>query len=165
MKTSFYRKLVATGDSLAFLPIRLVAGAILAAHGSQKLFGWFGGNGLTATAEFFEKGLNFSPGIFWAFNAGAGEFLGGILIALGLFTRVGAALNVITMGVAVFVVHRQAFFLSDNGMEFALMLFAVSLTLLISGGGGVSMDRFIGGKKAGAGSSSAKSQNKKKSEE
>src|SRR5690606_30554533 len=141
MKKELFRKLIATGDSLAFVPVRLVAGTILAAHGSQKLFGWFGGPGLDGTAAFFEESLGLAPGLFWAFNAGAGEFFGGLMIATGALTRVGAGLNAIAMAVAVLLVHRQAFFASDGGMEYPLLLLAVSVTLLVSGAGGASVDR------------------------
>lgn len=143
MKSKLGQKLIATGNSIAFLPLRLVLGAILAAHGAQKLFGWFDGYGLTATGSFFQENLGLVPGVLWAFNAGAGQFVGGILLAAGFLTRIGAGLNVITMGVAVGLVHRQAFFASNDGMEFPLMLMAASLTLLISGGGGVSIDRML----------------------
>ncbi len=143
MKKNITTKLLATGDSIAFLPIRLAAGTALAAHGAQKLFGWFGGNGLTATAGFFEESLGLVPGMFWAFNAAAGEFFGGLMLALGLFTRVGAGLNAIAMTVAILLVHRSAFFASNGGMEYPLMLLAASITLLIAGGGKYSVDRLI----------------------
>lgn len=141
MKNKLIAKLLATGDSVAFLPVRIVAGTVLIAHGAQKLFGWFGGGGLRATGEFFEQGLGLVPGVFWAFNAGAGEFFGGLMMVLGLFTRVGAGLNVIAMSVGILLVHRSAFFTSNGGMEFPLVLLAVSVTLLIAGGGKYSMDR------------------------
>jgi putative oxidoreductase len=147
MKSKLVQKLIATGNSLAFLPLRLVLGVTLAAHGAQKLFGWFEGSGLAATGSFFQENLGLVPGVLWAFNAGAGQFVGGILLAVGFLTRIGAGLNVITMGVAVGLVHRHAFFASDNGMEFPLILMAASLTLLISGGGAVSIDRMLVAKK------------------
>lgn len=150
MKKNLFRKLIATGDSLAFVPLRLAAGTIFAAHGAQKLFGWFGGNGLNATGAFFEESLGLAPGIFWALSAGAGEFFGGLMIATGALTRVGAGLNAIAMAVAVLLVHRQAFFASDGGMEYPLLLLAVSLTLLVSGGGGTSVDRVLYGKRSAA---------------
>ena len=83
-------KLIRTHRSVALLPLRLGAGTILAAHGAQKLFGWFGGYGLAGTGGFFESQLGMSPGVFWAFNAGAAEFFGGLMLLAGALTRVGA---------------------------------------------------------------------------
>lgn len=137
------KRMTKTSDSLALLPLRLAAGTILAAHGAQKLFGWFGGYGLAATGGFFENELGLVPGVFWAFNAAAAEFFGGLMILAGALTRAGAGLNVITMGVAVLLVHRSAFFASSGGMEFPLLLLAACVTLLVAGGGGLSVDRVV----------------------
>lgn len=136
-------KLISTHRSVALLPLRLGAGTILAAHGAQKLFGWFGGYGLAGTGGFFESQLGMSPGVFWAFNAGAAEFFGGLMLLAGALTRVGAALNVGTMAVAVFMVQRNGFFADQGGLEFPLLLLAASATLLIAGGGGLSIDRAL----------------------
>src|SRR5438270_14004145 len=83
---------------------RLVFGLMMAAHGSQKLFGWFGGHGLTAVAGFFEM-LGFRPGRFFATTAALAEVAGGLLLALGLLGPIGPALIVAVMIVAVFSVH------------------------------------------------------------
>lgn len=138
-----FTRFIHTGDSLSLLPLRLAAGSILAAHGAQKLFGWFGGHGLSGTGAFFQETLGMAPGVFWAFNAGAAEFVGGLMIAAGALTRVGAALNVVTMAVAILLVHRSAFFAASGGMEFPLLLLAASVTLLIAGGGSASVDRAL----------------------
>lgn len=143
MKNKFLQRLVSTGNSLAFLPLRLAVGIVFVAHGSQKLFGWFGGNGLEGTGGFFEEAIGLSPGIFWAFSAGAAEFLGGILLFFGLLTRLGALLIAIVMVTAILLVHRDAFFVNEGGMEFALTLLAAALALLIGGGGALSLDRFL----------------------
>lgn len=140
---TFCKKLLNTHNSFAVIPLRLVSGVILMAHGAQKLFGWFGGNGLSATGEFFQETLGFAPGIFWAFNAGAAEFFGGLMILTGALTRVGAGLNIVTMAVAVLVVHRQAFFASNGGMEFPLLLLGSCVALAIAGGGTLSVDRTL----------------------
>src|SRR3954465_9831588 len=79
--------------------LRLVFGMLMAAHGAQKLFGWFGGHGLTAVAEMFEK-LGFQPGRFFAAAAAATELSSGLLVALGLFGPVGPALMLSVMIVA-----------------------------------------------------------------
>ena len=143
MKHPFIQKLLLTGNSIAVLPLRVIAGLTLAAHGAQKLFGWFGGHGLSGTGAFFEDSLGLWPGVFWAFNAAAGEFFGGLMIAFGILTRVGAGLNAIAMGVAIALVHNSAFFASNNGMEYPLVLLAICSTLLIAGGGAYSVDRAL----------------------
>ena len=130
------------GESSYLLPLRIVLGIIFIAHGGQKLFGWFGGYGLEGTAGFFEAKLGMSPGILFAFLAGAGEFFGGILVMLGLATRFGAFNLAVTMVVAIYTVHGGSFF-APAGMEYPLALLAMSITLLISGGGSYSLDRVV----------------------
>jgi putative oxidoreductase len=138
----YIRHLIATGSSWAPLPLRLALGSIMIGHGAQKLFGIWGGPGLSGTGGFFEGTLGMTPGVFWAFLAGFGEFGGGLLVLLGLFTRLGAALTGVTMLVAIALVHRHAFFLPE-GMEFALSLLLVSVSLMVSGGGAISADRSL----------------------
>lgn len=138
---SIWSKLIYTHNTYAVIPLRLALGAVFIAHGAQKLFGWFGGHGLAGTGGFFE-GLGMTPGVFWATMAGSAEFFGGLLVLLGLLTRVGAVSLAITMAIAILVVHRQAFFLPE-GMEFVVTLLAASLALLIAGGGAASVDRAI----------------------
>ena len=70
--------------------LRVLVGVPIAAHGSQKLFGWFGGYGLKGTGGFFET-LGFRPGVVFAAMAGLNEFVGGLLLTLGLLTPLGAA--------------------------------------------------------------------------
>lgn len=121
------------------VPLRLGVGLPLAAHGAQKLFGWFGGYGLTATAGFFDKALGMHPGLLWATLAGCGECFGGVLVLLGLATRFASLTTAIVMSVAVWAVHAGGFFI-PNGFEFPLSLLLASLALLISGGGALSVD-------------------------
>src|SRR5580765_1870434 len=89
---------------LGLLILRVVVGLTLAAHGSQKLFGWFGGYGLAGTGSFLEQ-LGFRPGRVQAFLAGAAEAGGGLLLAAGLFTPLAAAAIVAVMFVAIVSVH------------------------------------------------------------
>jgi len=126
-------------DDWAALPLRLAIGIVFIAHGGQKLFGWFGGYGLQATAAFFAERLGLSPGPLWATLAGMGEFLGGLLVLLGLLTRLGALSVAAVMVVAMVKVHWGAFFL-PSGIEYVLVLLASALSLLIRGGGAVSVD-------------------------
>lgn len=142
MKKSFSQRLISTGNSFALLPLRLAVGTVMIAHGAQKLFGWFDGGGLEGTAEYMSS-IGFNPGGFFAFAAGAGEFLGGILLFLGLLSRIGGLLTAAVMGVAVFAVHREAFFVGKGGMEFALVLLTAGIAFLIAGGGALSIDRML----------------------
>jgi len=129
----------------AALPIRLAAGLVFMGHGSQKLFGWFGGPGLRGTAGFFSDKLHMTPGILWATLAGCGEFFGGLALFLGIATRFFGLVTAVTMAVAILAVHGCAFFL-PAGMEYPLTLLLVSLSLIISGGGAFSVDSLIAGK-------------------
>lgn len=128
------------------IPLRLALGAVFLVHGGQKLFGWMGGGGIKGTGVFFsDKGLD--PGLLYAWLAGGGEFLGGLLILIGFLTRFGALLTGVCMVMAILLVHRDAFLLKESGMEYVVTLLAGSLTLLIAGGGALSIDRMLGKKK------------------
>ena len=134
-------QLLNTSNTLAFLPIRLGVGIVMAAHGAQKLFGWFGGYGLQGTGQFFAENLGLKPGVLMAAMAGGTEFIGGILLILGLSTRIAGISLVGTMVIAIITAHPSAFFASNNGMEYPLTLLLASLTLAIGGGGAFSIDR------------------------
>ncbi len=137
-----------TSNTVALLPLRLGVGVVMAAHGSQKLFGWFGGYGLQGTGKFFAENLDLKPGVLMAALAGGTEFIGGILLLLGLLTRVSGLALVGVMAVAIATAHSSAFFASNGGMEYPLTLLLASLTLAISGGGAFSFDRKLVGAKA-----------------
>jgi len=123
----------------ATVPLRLGLGLPLAAHGAQKLFGWFGGYGLHATAAFFGQNLGMHPALLWATLAGCGECFGGLLVLAGCATRFAALTTGIVMAVAVWAIHQAGFFL-PNGFEYPLALFLASVSLLVSGGGALSLD-------------------------
>jgi putative oxidoreductase len=123
----------------ATVPLRLGLGLPLAAHGAQKLFGWFGGYGLHATAGFFGQNLGMHPALLWATLAGGGEFFGGLLVLVGCATRFAALTTGIVMAVAVWAIHQSGFF-APNGFEFPLVLLLASLSLIVSGGGALSLD-------------------------
>lgn len=128
---------------LALLLVRLI-GLGFAAHGAQKLFGWFGGYGLAGTAGFFES-LGFRPGRLFAGAAGLSELTGGILIALGLFGPVGPMLVVSVMVVAILTVHApKGFFITDGGMELNLTYIAIAMLLALAGPGAYSLDAALG---------------------
>lgn len=119
----------------AWVPVRLVLGIIFMAHGADKLFGTFGGGGFDATAAMFQNDLGLSPGWLHAALGGGTEFLGGLLVFLGLWTWVGGLLIVGPMLVAIFLVHLQGgLFAKDGGFEYPLLCLAAALSLLFSGG-------------------------------
>jgi putative oxidoreductase len=127
----------------ASLPLRLVAGLIFTAHGAQKLFAWFGGYGLDATGQWMES-IGLAPGYALAVMAGSVEFIGGIFLVVGLLIRPTSAVLAITMLVAIFSVHiNNGLFMSNNGYEFSLALLAISVSLLLSGAGKLSLDNLI----------------------
>jgi len=143
MDNTFIQRLLATDAGTGAFALRIPVGIIFAAHGAQKLFGWFGGYGLEGTGQFFGSvGLN--PGYLMALLAGAAEFFGGLALILGLLVRPAAAALAFAMLVAIFAVHfSKGFFMAQGGYEYALALFAASLSLLFSGAGRFSVDRAL----------------------
>ena len=129
---------------IGFLVLRLIVGLGFAAHGAQKLFGAFGGHGIEGTAGFFEQ-LGLRPGRRHAWAAGMAEFLGGLLIALGLVTPFAAAALIAVMTAAVLTVHLpNGFFIMSNGYEYNLVLAAVVFALAGVGAGDWSLDNVFG---------------------
>jgi putative oxidoreductase len=123
---------------------RLVFGLSLSAHGAQKLFGWFGGNSLTATGGFFNQ-LGFRPGRAFAAVASATEIVAGLLIAFGLLGPVGPGLMLSVMIVAAVAVHwTRGFFATSNGIELPLLYATVAILLALTGPGLFSLDGLLG---------------------
>jgi putative oxidoreductase len=142
------RKLMGTDNDIAITTLRLVLGVIFFAHGAQKLLGWFGGYGFTATMGFF-TGVLHIPAAF-AFLAIAAEFFGGLGLVFGLFTRVASLGVFCNMIVAVAMVHgRFGFWMNwtgaqkGEGYEYHLLLLAASAFLMIRGAGAASVDRLL----------------------
>jgi len=136
---------VAMTDSrdLGLLALRLGVGATLIAHGTQKLFGWFGGHGLAGTAGFFES-VGFTPGRANALLAGAGEAGGGSLLALGLATPAAGAAVAGTMAVAASMHKDNGFFAQDGGLEYPAVLALTAGAIALSGPGRLSLDAALG---------------------
>jgi putative oxidoreductase len=121
----------------------VVIGGTIFAHGAQKLFGWFGGNGLRGTANFFGSSGWRLP-LITAFLAGLGE-TSGLAFAFGLLTPL-AALGIATVMLnAIFAVHwKNGFFNGDGGFEFPLTLATVAVAVAATGPGRFSIDNLIG---------------------
>jgi putative oxidoreductase len=135
---------------IGLLLLRLTVGLTLAAHGTQKLFGWSGGPGLDAIGQIFET-LGFQPGRRHALMAGLVETGGGLLLALGLLTPVAAALVFSVMLVAGVSVHlKQGFFITSGGYEYTLVLGVAALTAAFTGPGSLSLDALLGYSVSGA---------------
>jgi len=136
-------KAMSTTSGYDTIPVRLGVGVIFAAHGAQKLFGWFGGYGLEGTGGWMTS-IGLEPGVLMAAMAGGAEFFGGLLLIAGLLVRPAALVLAITMIVAIVKVHLQhGLFLSNNGYEFGLALLVIALGLAVRGGGSLSADRML----------------------
>jgi putative oxidoreductase len=126
------------------LIVRAVIGLVLAGHGVQKLFGWFGGSGLTGAGEAMGA-VGYRPGTLFAFVAGATEAGGGLLLALGLLTPLAAAAIVGTMLNAALSAHvKKGFWLANGGYEYTLILGGVAAGLGFTGAGAYSLDHAAG---------------------
>lgn len=126
------------------LVARLVLGLAMAAHGTQKLLGWFGGYGLKGTGGFFE-GLGFRPGVAFAAAASVSEVVGGLLLAAGFLGPIGPALIIGVMIVAAVTVHlKNGFFAASNGFEVAYLYAGGAAALLLTGPGLYSLDAVLG---------------------
>ncbi|MDP2246084.1 DoxX family protein [Pseudomonas sp.] len=140
------KSVVATQAGYGLTIVRIIAGLTFAAHGSQKLFGWFGGYGLVGVGQWMES-IGLAPGYLMALLAGSAEFFGGLALVIGLLARPAAAVLAVTMLVAMVTVHlANGFFMSNNGYEFALALLAMSLAVVLEGAGKLSLDTYIAGK-------------------
>jgi putative oxidoreductase len=127
----------------AYALTRLVAGAFLVPHGMWKLFGITGGTHADMVAYFSSLGLE--PAEPLVYLVGSVEFLGGILIAIGLFSRPAALLAAISTGVAAFYVHLPlGFYVDWGGLEFSMLWAAVLLMIAVRGSGRISLDRMFG---------------------
>jgi putative oxidoreductase len=130
--------------SIGLLLARVIIGLAMAAHGTQKLFGWFGGYGLTKTGEFFVQ-LGFRPGRTFATLASLGEITSGLLVALGFLGPVGPALMISVMIVAMISVHlHNGFFATTNGIEVPLLYSTAALGFALIGFGRYSLDAVLG---------------------
>jgi putative oxidoreductase len=135
-----FRKLMATSPVWVAVPLRLALGVIFAAHGAQKVLGRFNGPGLAKWISYPAPFPFMRPAWLWMGAAAFAELIGGILLLLGFLTRLGAFLIFCTMLTAVIGVHWKGGLFLPAGFEYAMALLAMSLALLISGGGMASID-------------------------
>lgn len=130
--------------SIGLLVARVVIGLVMAAHGAQKLFGWFGGYGLNKTGEFFVL-LGFQQGRAFATAASLAEITSGLLVVFGLLGPVGPAIMISVMIVAMISVHwENGLFASTNGIEVPLLYITAGLALALAGFGRYSLDAWLG---------------------
>jgi putative oxidoreductase len=122
------------------LLLRVLIGSLMAAHGAQKLFGWFSGHGLSGTADFLES-LGWRPGRVFAVLLGAAEAAGGLALALGAGTPVAAGLVIAVLANAAWTVHRpNGLWNTAGGYEYPLVLAGAALALAVTGAGRFSID-------------------------
>jgi putative oxidoreductase len=130
--------------ALGLLLIRAVFGLTLAAHGTQKLFGSFGGGGPTGTTTFF-RSLGFRTPLLMALMAGLGELAGGLMFAFGLLTPLAALILTVVMLNAIATVHwKKGFFNSAGGYEFNLAILTTAVAITAIGPGRYSLDSAFG---------------------
>jgi putative oxidoreductase len=138
------KKLTATSAIWSTLPLRLAIGVVFIAHGSQKVFGTFAGPGLSKWMTLTRLApFPLRPAWLWLAADALGELIGGLLILLGLFTRLGAFIICCAMLTATIGIHWPNFFITNNGFEYPLALIAITVSLLITGGGNASIDLYL----------------------
>ncbi|WP_294744604.1 DoxX family protein [uncultured Exiguobacterium sp.] len=126
------------------LIIRLIIGLTFAAHGTQKLFGWFGGHGIVGTGGWFES-IGMKPGKALAITAGLAELIGGLLFAGGVFLWIAAILIIGSMLVAIVKVHgANGYWVTQNGYEYNMALIVIALGVAMIGAGDYSLAALIG---------------------
>ncbi|HLI09191.1 MAG TPA: DoxX family protein [Ktedonobacteraceae bacterium] len=129
---------------LGLLILRLVAGLTIAAHGAQKLFGWFGGSGFSGTLKMQER-MGLKPPALWASFVVLGEVGGGLSLAFGFLTPLGAAGIFGAMFMAIVKSHwKNGFWNSKRGLEFPLQLLAAAAAIGFTGPGSYSLDALFG---------------------
>lgn len=143
MDSSQSTKNATSAQDIGLLLIRAIIAVVFVYHGAQKLFGLFGGHGISGTAGFMGQ-MGFPLPTASAVAAGSAEFFGALAILTGFAMRLFAVPLALTMYVAAFAVHGDAFALQSHGMEYALTLAVVVTGLAFTGPGGLTVTRLIG---------------------
>ena len=129
---------------IGLLILRIVLGLTFLGHGSQKLFGWFGGGGVQGTTGMMEK-MRLRPAWFWGALATLSEFIGGLLVLLGFLNPIGSLGIIASMLMAIIQVHwSKGFWNTGGGIEFPLMNLTAALALALTGPGAYSLDAVFG---------------------
>lgn len=136
-------RLYAAADTVTWLALRVTTGALLIPHGAQKLFGAFGGGGISGTAGFFES-VGYGAPTLMALLVGLVEFFGGICLVLGFLTRPAAFAVAVFMAFAVQFHLGNGLFWTAKGYEYPLLWGVVALFFAVRGGGVLSLDRKMG---------------------
>jgi putative oxidoreductase len=143
-----FRKLLVTDENTATVVLRFVLGVVFFAHGAQKMLGWFGGYGFSGTMAYFTGPAHIPPVL--AFLAIAAEFFGGLGLIFGFLTRIAAFGISVNMLVAIATVHSASGFFMNwsgtqkgEGFEYHLLVLAMTVFLMIRGGGAFSLDRAL----------------------
>lgn len=135
---------------VGLLLLRVIVGLTVAAHGGQKLFGWFGGPGREGFAQFLES-LGFRRTRFHTWLAGGAELVGGVFLALGLLTPLAAAAIIGVMITATLAVHvKNGFFAANGGYEFPLLIAVSATAVTLTGPGAYAVDALAGWSVSGA---------------
>lgn len=130
--------------NLGLLILRVGLGLTIAAHGSQKLFGWYGGSRIAGFSASLSR-MRLKPAVFWAWIAALSEFGGGLLVVLGLLSPFGCFAVMAAMSMAIWLVHRpKGFWNTKGGIEFPLMIWVGALALSVTGPGTISLDSMLG---------------------
>ncbi|MEQ7922352.1 DoxX family protein [Xanthomonas sp. WHRI 1810A] len=139
------KSLLNTRAGYGITALRILVGIIFMAHGSQKLFGLFGGYGLEGTGQYMES-LGLTPGYLMALMSGSAEFFGGLALVIGLLARPAAVVLIVMLVIAILSVHiHNGLFMANNGYEFSLALLGGAIAVLFEGAGRLSLDRSIAG--------------------
>lgn len=131
-------------SDLGLLSLRLAAGGLMVGHGTQKLFGWFGGHGLQGTAGWLESSFGLRPGKQWAIAAGASEAAGGAMTALGLLSPLGPISTLAAMATAMRAHAGKHIWVTEGGGELPLVYGAIAVASALTGPGRYSVDRTLG---------------------
>jgi putative oxidoreductase len=140
--------LIKTSENWGILLIRLALGTIMFAHGAQKVFGWWGGPGINQWTNQPAPFQEMRPSWLWLGAAAVSELVGGAMVIIGLYTRIGAFFISCVMLTAIAAVHwKSGFFINAGGFEYPMALLGMAAALLIHGGGSASIDSQMGGGK------------------